>query len=135
MAFIEWSSSLSIDIPSLDQEHRQIVDLINSLHEAMLDREGSRVLGTTFDQLSALTRDHFALEEHYFETLGYEHREEHIAQHRVLARRVEELRAAYERGEPGIALETLDFLREWLWNHILRHDRQYAALFHEHGIR
>jgi hemerythrin len=48
---------------------------------------------------------------------------------------VEEIRRKYDEGvSAGLSLEVVDFLKDWLFDHILGSDQKYTQYLHEAGI-
>ncbi len=35
MPYIEWNSNISVNVADIDTQHKKLVNLINTLHEAM----------------------------------------------------------------------------------------------------
>lgn len=63
---------------------------------------------------------------------GYrQHRDEHDR----FAAKAHELKERMDRVGFVLTLEILNFLREWLRNHILKVDQQYSAHFAQRGLR
>jgi len=129
MSLIEWKNEFSVGVASVDLEHRQMIDLINDLHDLVGDNaseeEVSTMLGEIFAQISA----HFALEEKFMRESRYPHFPDHKGDHEKL---LDELRDIMDRVEDdGRYDETAlsDELREWFTNHFRTHD----ALLHRHG--
>jgi hemerythrin-like metal-binding protein len=134
MALIEWSDTLSVGIQTIDEQHKQLVAIINELHDAMMARQSREVLGTTFDRLVAYTEYHFGEEAKLFEKHGYAETREHLAAHDALTGRVRELNAEFKEGNAAISMELMDFLRDWLRNHIIGTDKKYAPFLKSKGV-
>lgn len=135
MALIEWNSSYSVGVPSIDAQHSVLISLLNDLHEAMLTGTAQTRTGPLLRSLVFYAHDHFATEETMMRTAGYPALKEHREQHQVLARRVEHYALRHERGESALNLQLLTFLRDWLVTHILEEDMAYAPAVIAHGIR
>jgi hemerythrin-like metal-binding protein len=60
---------------------------------------------------------------------------EHQSKHRDLIKQVGEFVARFERGEATVNLDLMNFLRNWLVNHIQKVDREYGPWLNEHGVR
>ena len=52
----------------------------------------------------------------------------------LTTRQVDEFAARYERGESSLNLHLLNFLRDWLTNHIEKVDHGYSAWMNDHGV-
>jgi hemerythrin-like metal-binding protein len=65
---------------------------------------------------------------------GYPDVDRHCAEHRELARQVEELRRAYRRqGSEGLTDKVLALMQGWLTRHILEVDMRYRDYFRALG--
>lgn len=135
MALIEWNSSLSVGVPSIDAQHSVLVSLLNDLHEAMLTGKAQTRTGPLLRSLVIYTRDHFATEEALMERSGYAQLQKHRAQHQALIRKVEHYALRFEHGENTLNLQLLRFLRDWLTTHIQQEDMAYAPTLQQHNIR
>ncbi|MGB9912684.1 MAG: hemerythrin, partial [Candidatus Kapaibacteriota bacterium] len=45
MAFIEWNDNYSVGVSIIDNQHKQLIRIINELHEGMGTGKGKDVLG------------------------------------------------------------------------------------------
>lgn len=126
MAYLCWNDSLSVNVPVIDEQHQQLVRLINQLHHAMTAGQGSRVLRETLDGLVDYAQVHFADEERYFDASAYPDSAVHKRQHLDFVERVAEFRQAASMGEPMLSLDLMDFLAEWLVEHIQGTDKSYV---------
>jgi hemerythrin len=127
MPLITWDQSLSVGVPDLDAQHRRLVDMINQLHDAMAKGQGRDALKPLLAGLVQYTVTHFQAEEQYMRKINYPNLPQHKAEHENLVRRVKELTQSYESSRVSLTIETMNFLRDWLTNHIRRVDRQYAS--------
>jgi hemerythrin-like metal-binding protein len=135
MAFIEWTDTLSVGIPSIDTQHQKLVSLLNQLHEAMRNRQGKEILDSLFKELLDYTKYHFQAEETLFDAHGYPGAEMHKTQHRELIAEAERLQSQFESGELLISVKVLDFLKRWVAEHIQESDKRYQDFFLSKGIR
>ncbi len=55
--------------------------------------------------------------------------------HRDLVKQVDGYVARFERGEISLNVHLLNFLRDWLTNHIQKTDHQYGPWLNEHGVK
>jgi hemerythrin-like metal-binding protein len=134
VALIEWSAELSTGIEEVDNQHQRLVDIINELHIAMLDRREKQVMSKIFTELVNYTKTHFAFEEELFERHGYPAEEAHKLQHQQLAQKVIDLKEEFDAGNTAVTLEVMRFLRDWLADHIIGSDKRYAPFLIEKGV-
>jgi hemerythrin-like metal-binding protein len=134
MAFFEWNSQMSVGVKACDDDHKQLIDMLNRLYEGMKKGQGKDVLGKVLDDLVKYTKFHFAREEEFFDRTGYP-AADHKREHRELVTQAETLQSRYKSGESALSIETLDFLRDWLTIHIQGTDKKYSSYLNEHGIR
>lgn len=127
MTLVTWSDSYSTGIPQIDQQHQELVRLLNELYESILARQGSRACRAVVDRLFAYTQDHFRVEENMMRRLGYPRLEVHKAKHQSLLKHVVGLLAKLDAGNTAISFELLHFLKLWLTKHITESDRRFGA--------
>jgi len=135
MALIEWSENYSVGVASLDEQHKRLVELINRLHQAMLDGQGRSVVHEILDALIDYTKVHFSTEEKLMESHGYPDLEAQRAQHTDLVRQVAEFQEKEKSGRLTLSMELISFLRDgWLVKHIVASDKRYGPFFREKGV-
>ena len=129
MSLIEWRDEFSVGVTSVDLEHREMIDLINHLHEMIGDNASAddvmSMLGEIFAQISA----HFALEEKYMRESRYPLFTEHKADHEVLLDELRDMMDLVEDDgnydEEGLSRD----LERWFTEHFRTHD----ARLHRHA--
>ena len=126
MRFLEWTSDLDTGIKAIDDQHKQIVEYINALHDAQQQHDKSNT-GIIIGQLVDYTVQHFADEEAMLEGAGDPLIEQHKAIHRRFVDKVSQMQARHEMGVDTTA-ELLKMLEVWLFSHILYHDHGYVKV-------
>ena len=124
--FIKWDPTLSVGIEKFDTHHQKLIGLINRLYVNMESGEGEDVLRKTLGELVDYTDYHFQAEQDTFAAYGYPDRVEHTRRHDELMLKARSLRDGLESGDSILTNEVLDFLQDWVTNHILKTDRQYT---------
>ena len=135
MALLKWNQKYSVGVHALDDQHTGLFNVLNELHAAMMKGQAQTLTGPLLKQLVEYTRTHFAAEESMMARTNYPGLAEHRVQHRDLVKQVEGYVARFERGEITLNLHLLNFLRDWLTNHIQKTDHQYGPWLNEHGVR
>jgi hemerythrin len=135
MALIEWNDSLKVGIGTIDREHKELVKLTNDLNDAMKSGKAKMVLSDIIGSLAKYTITHFADEEQYFDRFGYPEKAAHKRQHADFVGKVAGFQKELEDGKIALSIEVVNFLAQWLKNHICGDDRAYVPFLVEHGLR
>jgi len=135
MALIQWDQKYETGIKQFDEHHQKLVDLINKLYDAMRAGQGNSILASVFNELIAYTQYHFSAEEKLFKETKYIAAATHIREHQKLVEKVTELKTQFDQGKMGITSQTLNFLRDWIVNHIQKSDKGYVLHFKKYGIK
>lgn len=126
-AFI-WDTRFETGIPSVDQQHRHLVDLTNVLSDHLLRGNLDQTqLQDLFHELANYSRYHFDNEENLMREaqIDEQHLQTHIAHHHQFTQQVVSLWRSRETLEhPGETLHS--FLCAWLTAHILGEDHAMA---------
>lgn len=82
MTFYSWSADLSVGNAAIDEDHRELIGLINRLHAAMERGRGGLIMNEVLAELIDYVDAHFKREEDYMHKLLYvgftEHKKEHF---------------------------------------------------------
>lgn len=131
----EWSDEFSVGVDDIDEQHMELVALLNQLDGAIRDRQGSSAVRRTLDELVAYTQTHFAVEERLMRESAYPDYEEHRLYHEALIDQVRGLQHKLDTGEATITFELLHFLKVWLMRHICETDKRFGAYYADKGVR
>jgi len=135
MPFIGWNDRLSVGIASIDREHKELIAILNSLYDAIRAGATRDSLSETLSRLDAYTRFHFTNEEALFTQSAYPDAEKHRLEHANTVAWLAELRRKYENGTAaGLPLEIVNYLKDWLFDHILATDQKYTPYLHAAGL-
>lgn len=126
MALFDWRGEFSVGIETIDTDHKFLVSLINQLEEAVAEGQGKDAVGTVLNALYDFTEYHFSREEHMMAACGYPDIDTHILQHQAMKAQVMEVRDNFLTGQTdGIDRAVLEFLENWMGNHIVCQDLLY----------
>ena len=115
MALIKWNDSFSVNVAEIDQQHQKLVSMINGL--------------------ISYTATHFKTEERYFTQFGYPETDSHKKEHAAFVQKVSDFKDGFEEGKLSLSIEVMNFLSDWLQNHIKGTDKKYSQFFNEKGLR
>ncbi len=126
MPLIKWRDSYSVGVEQFDQEHAQLVDIINELYVIIRDKQAVTALDSAMDRLIEYTRRHFMAEEDAMEQVGYPFLDEHKEIHLDLERQVLDFQKQV-KAEKEVQSDFYVFLRDWLIHHIIEEDKKYSS--------
>jgi len=98
-------------------------------------KEVKKAIGQILNRLIDYTGSHFAFEENAFRATSYPQEEAHKKLHAKLVGQVLELKEQFEKGQAILTQSVIEFLQDWLINHIKGEDKRYAPHLIRHGIR
>jgi len=128
MALIDWTEKMSVGVAQFDDDHKQVIGLLNGLFEDARAGHAKEAIGGILDELIGYARSHFAAEEKLLRDFRYPKLIEHEKEHQALIVRVLQLREDYLAGiDSRLSLELAAFLKGWLVDHILGADRDYGG--------
>jgi hemerythrin-like metal-binding protein len=125
--FIKWNDGYSVGHLLLDNQHKTLINLINELYHSMKNGKGKQALSKTLDDLVQYTIDHFSKEEQMMVKYSYPEFKKHKAEHEELAKTAINLQANFKNGTTPLTMDVLDFLKNWLYNHIEKTDKRYKG--------
>jgi hemerythrin len=121
--FIKWSPEYNLGIPIIDEQHRGIVSIINSLYYAMQHNYIRSILEPIIGMLHDYTHIHFQIEESFFEKSSFPDAKNHVALHQELMSKLAEVgRKSMLDKDP---YQLMDFLKKWWISHICEVDMGY----------
>lgn len=124
MSYWSWDSSLSVGIDVIDQQHRRIVDYINELNVAHIEKDREKVSEVLMG-LMDYTLTHFTFEEDLMEKSGYPLSDSHKKVHKSFLAHIGKFAEQHNNGK-DITRRLMSELQIWLTNHIKIDDKDYA---------
>ena len=130
MALLQWKDQYSVGIAAVDHEHKELIELINHLHEA-LETEGAHpsveaFFGDLYKSISA----HFALEEQFMRERRYDETISHKQDHERLLDEIRDLMDASTSNVDAASLSAR--LDAWFSRHFETHDARLHRKFGSH---
>lgn len=131
---ISWSQDLSVGVKEIDEQHKVFVGILSDLYNLMFKGATEPEMSSLIKQLESYTTFHFATEERYFDKFNYEFSDEHKREHRELEARVADFKVRLKNEGEVVLSELLDFLENWLVEHLEIQDKKYTTCFNNHGL-
>lgn len=117
MSVIQWCSGAESRLPSVDEGHQVLVEIINDLHDAMMRRASDQTLASLVERLREYAGSYLCEEERYLGQRGEPHTAAHLSHHELLRRELGQLEADVAAHRQIMPIEVLGFLRAWLRDH------------------
>ena len=126
--FFPWKpDSYSIGVDPMDDQHQQIVAIMNLLFDRNAERAPHQELCDILKDLVEVTVKHFSEEEKHMASIKYPGLEEHKGVHTKLLKELDMRVGLFRDGGGEIPDSLFHFLKQWLRGHILSVDREYSG--------
>ena len=125
MEKIVWNEILSVGVRELDEDHKKLIKLINSLIEMEANSLSLEVISDTLNEMTRYAQEHFAFEEELLRKCNYPGYLSQQSQHKEFVKTTVKFcmdTMVYKESTP---VEIVAFLKDWLIDHILLSDMQY----------
>lgn len=122
---IVWDESLRVGVPELDQQHQELINIINFFAEEPGAEYTSERINTVIGMVVEYSINHFKTEESHMESIGYPQLAEHMKEHKELLVKFGHATTLVRQKKRG-AYDLFELLRSWLDNHVRQSDMQYA---------
>ncbi len=133
---IKWSDEFSVGIESIDEQHKKLVNMIGTLHDAIADGKALEVLDEIFNGLYDYIDYHFTYEEELVEKYHHPDAETHKKEHAAFNAQLTKFKSKMEDGDHFMGeVLLLKFLQDWLINHIMKSDKKYSYFLIVRGVK
>ena len=131
MSLLQWKQEYSVGIDSMDDEHREMMELINDIHAKLqTDPDAEQIddcLGAVYNTISG----HFALEEKMMREHQYSEYLAHKEDHEDLLDQIRDLMDEYHADPDSGATRLAEGLSNWFAGHFSTFDaRLHGQLGH-----
>ena len=122
MKNIIWDETLSVEVDEIDEDHRRLIDLFNILSHSVAEGDATDYIEAVLEELISCTIWHFRHEERLMLKYKYEGFVEHKDEHNDLINSARELQKKFHKENKLLTNEDIEFLADWLTEHILGQD-------------
>ena len=124
MAYFEWAQDMVIDNGPIDDDHRKLIEQVNTLHSATSQGRGQDVVAQLLSSVIADTQEHLRREEQLMERAKFPNLERHKQGHAKFVEQLHDLQQKQQNGSITVASQLSSVLRDWLSLHIRRGDKK-----------
>jgi hemerythrin-like metal-binding protein len=132
MKLMTWTEAMSVGVPELDADHRVLIKVINELALNSANQDRDSVLRQCLYALLRYAEFHFGREEKVMEACGFPGIDHHKDEHVAFTDHIQSLARKIDEGEVAagdvVDQDLLDYLKNWLFHHILIEDKAYSDL-------
>jgi len=128
-AWILFDETHHVGVLEIDEQHRELVRLVNRLNGAIKNKEGDASTLGLYDELLEFTAFHFATEHRLMEECGYPELIHHDLEHTHLLEEAQRYKSRLTEGGDLLALQSI---KDWLLNHIQFADKPMASYLLAH---
>jgi hemerythrin-like metal-binding protein len=132
---LEWQDEYSVGVKELDDQHQNLLNIINSLLIEKSDEYDVNKLSEAISSMIHHAYVHFATEERYLVQANYPDFKQHVLEHVGFIMKTLELSLKVKEDSIHNRLELLSYLKEWYSSHVLGIDRQYIPYLMANGIK
>ncbi|MBU1248984.1 MAG: hemerythrin family protein [Proteobacteria bacterium] len=136
MPLFKWHEDYSVGVKKIDDEHKRLVEMLNTAFFAIQDMREQEALPELVDDMRAYAMHHFATEEMFMKHYHYPEAEAHIMKHNDFMVYV----ATADNALTTVRNLTLDpakvfkYIADWLREHIMETDKELGRFLVEKGV-
>ncbi len=132
MTSVNWNEAYRLGLDAIDDQHASLFEMVERTRQAVVMRaEHARILHL-LGELEHYVSVHFTAEEAFMQSCHYPQFKPHQEVHLRFTDRIRQEKQAVLAGR-HLTLDLLQFLNEWLVQHILVEDKAYAEHVQRQG--
>lgn len=124
MALINWDESMSVSVNEIDDQHKELISLINHAYEA-IQKHDEHMMTELIDDMRAYANMHFSFEEKLMKAHNYPELEHHKFKHAKFKQEVDSFKK--NQFQKTNLSQIFVFLSRWLTTHIMDEDMKYVS--------
>ncbi len=131
--YIDWTPDYAIGVARIDEQHQQLIAMINALYEKIGPDVSPSATWALLDGFNRYAESHFATEER----IALEGRvptaelNAHKQEHQAYRDRMGIFQHAFAQNEKRAPVQLMAFLSSWWLSHILVRDKELGRLINE----
>ncbi|WP_432738518.1 bacteriohemerythrin [Maridesulfovibrio sp. FT414] len=134
MSILKWREELSVGVEVVDDEHRQLIAMINKAYDSVENMEEEKVLIELVGEMRKYALTHFATEERLMDQYGYPGADEHRRKHNEFMITAASSDNMISKGVELEPVKIFKYLADWLRLHILNTDKELGKYLNSKGV-
>ncbi len=127
MKKIMWNDQFSVGVKKMDDQHRKIIRIFNTLVDNAQANAGSEKVSEVLAEMVGYASEHFKSEEQLLSDHAHPDLQQQKTEHREFRQQAGEFCLLASQGDEKVTHDLLNYLHDWWTNHILIEDKKYAA--------
>jgi hemerythrin len=128
MPLLQWKPFYALGIPSVDLEHREMIQTINDLYATLDNEYDPEAVEGVLGEIHAGISAHFALEERIMRTASYPEYTDHKDSHEDLLDEIRDLMDGFEADPVSGKTLLQNSLSDWFGQHFATFDARLHKL-------
>ena len=135
MHLMVWNDNMVVGVKAMDDDHKQLVDIVNELTEGVVSGQELKAVGVILERLIQSTKDHLTREECLLVQNDYPVKKQHHREHDLLIKKILIAQANFRMGSTHVLSDdVIQFVQNWLSGHIQGSDKEYGPFLNAKGI-
>jgi len=130
---VTWKNRYSVSIDDVDNQHKEIFHLLNKYYNRIMQGHSLDEIISVFNELTVSCQDHFSFEEDLMHLYAYPGLYSHKNAHDYFIGELEHMKQVVQNSFNSVSLESVDFIRNWIINHIMGLDKPYSTFLRLRG--
>ncbi len=121
---VDWYDDYNIGVALIDEQHKELTKVVTRLQEALSSGAVNAEIASVLRFLVQYTQQHFSDEEKLMATIAFPELANHKKLHGKLIGDIKNILLDLKKGKAIHPYELIDFLTDWLINHIRQEDKK-----------
>jgi len=134
MSFLDWNDAAITNHPTMDKEHKKMVDDTNKLYSFVTSNKKEKA-NKLFLKIVDDLKIHFETEERLMKESKIPLYISHKLEHDRFFNKISALQKSIDSGKEILGIEHLKIVKIWFYNHIDFKDRKLAEYLIENNIK
>jgi hemerythrin-like metal-binding protein len=130
VSHVQWNDTMSVGVEEIDEQHKSLLVMLNDLYDAS-DGRNIVIVSDTIEKMKSYARMHFSTEERYMKRSRYPELFDHMAEHAFFVSSIKDFKQG-DQDEASRLPTVLNFLRQWLLDHIMVVDARMGVHLRQH---
>jgi hemerythrin-like metal-binding protein len=135
MARLEWTDKLSVGIKEIDEDHKEVLRLLNKLNDLLESYCNVEELRKSLNHLILFVAGHYRNEEYIMKMHDYSEYNSHKTIHEEILEKLFNVYYSNKIVDYGVADIIFEVIVGWLHDHITVHDLGIKKYLNSKGVR